>query len=38
LQAENSDVAFDPDRFNGVDVAVINPSVFGIVKLKIPLP
>ena len=37
-QAENSEVAFDPHVFNGVDVAVMNPPVLGIEKVKFPLP
>ena len=37
-QVENSEDAFDPHLFNGVDVAVINPPVLGIEKVKFPLP
>jgi hypothetical protein len=38
MQAENSDVAFNPHLFHGVDVAVINPLVLGMVEVKFPLP
>jgi hypothetical protein len=37
-QAENSEVAFDPHMFNGVDVAVMNPPDLRMVKVKFPLP
>ena len=38
MQAENSEVAFDPHLFNGVDVAVMNPPVLGMTKVKFPFP